>query len=267
MISVIIPIYNSSQTLKKCLDAVFSNKFKKFEVIVISDNSEDDSIDIAKNYNCKIIEFRQNKGPAFARNAGANSASNDILLFVDSDVEFSHEAVLRMLVPEKDIVVTPYRLKENPLKFRYPVEHLNPNNIKILPFDLVELKSAPAGLMLIKKIVFEKLMDKHPELKIEFDDDARKKMNAEIGSMEDAIKRYMYNFWDTTFSLKTGEWKGEDLSFCALATDSGSKIYANLDSETTHHGSYGWKGRFGDSLVKSVSPDNYAKKRNDKNKI
>ena len=49
MIAVIIPVYNSSQTLKECLDAVFSNKFEKFEVIVISDNSEDNSINIAKN--------------------------------------------------------------------------------------------------------------------------------------------------------------------------------------------------------------------------
>ena len=91
-------------------------------------------------------------------------------------------------------------------------------------------------------------MDKHPELKIEFNDDARQKMNAEIVAMEDAIARYMYNFWDTTFSLKTGEWKGEDLSFCALARGAGFKIYANLDSETTHHGPWGGKGRFGDSL-------------------
>jgi len=74
-------------------------------------------------------------------------------------------------------------------------------------------------------------------------------MNKEIGA-EDAISQYMYNFWDTTFSLKTGEWKGEDLSFCARAREAGIKIYANLDSETTHHGSWGWKGRFGDSLVK-----------------
>ena len=121
--------------------------------------------------------------------------------------------------------------------------------------------------MLIHRKVFERLMDKRPDLKINFNAATRMKMNDEIGAMEDAIDRYMYNFWDTTFNLDTGEWKGEDLSFCALATDSGSKIYANLDSETTHHGSYGWKGRFGDSLIKSVSPDNYAKKRNDKNKI
>ena len=50
MISVIIPFYNSEQTLKKCLDSVFSNKFEKFEVIAVSDCSEDNSLSIAKNY-------------------------------------------------------------------------------------------------------------------------------------------------------------------------------------------------------------------------
>ena len=49
------------------------------------------------------------------------------------------------------------------------------------------------------------------------------------------------------------------LPMAALAREEGFRIYANLDSETTHHGSWGWKGRFGDSLVKSVSPNNYAK--------
>ena len=115
---------------------------------------------------------------------------------------------------------------------------------------MVEIEEGPAGLMLIHRIVFERLMDKHPELKINFDDKAREKMNIEIGAKEDAIDKYMYNFWDTSFSLETGEWKGEDLSFCSLARGAGFKIYANLDSWTTHHGSWGWKGRFGDSLLK-----------------
>jgi len=96
MISVIIPVYNSSQTLNKCLNAVFSNKSEEFEVIVISDNSEDNSIDIAKNYNCKIIELKQNRGPAFARNAGANLASGDILLFVDSDVIVKEDILMKV---------------------------------------------------------------------------------------------------------------------------------------------------------------------------
>ena len=181
--------------------------------------------------------------------AGFMASGYEYMLFIDSDVEFSHETVLRMLVPEKDIVVTPYRLKENPLKVRYPVEHIDPNNIKILPFDLVELKSAPAGLMLIKRNVFKKLIADNPRLKINFDKEHQDKMDTEVGH-KGAIEKYMYNFWDTTFHLDIGEWKGEDLSFCDLAASAKIKIYANLDSWTTHHGSWGFRGTFGDSLKK-----------------
>ena len=173
----------------------------------------------------------------------------DYMLCVDADVEFSPEAVMRMLVPEKDIVCTPYRNKEDPWHNRYSVKFKDKNNIKILEWDLAEIEEGPAGLMLISRKVYERLMDKHPELKIKFNEATRAKMNKEIGAVEDAIDRYMYNFWDTTFRLDTGEWKGEDLAFCERVKAAGFKIYANLDSWTTHHGSYGWKGRFGDYLV------------------
>ena len=172
------------------------------------------------------------------------------MLFVDADVEFQPEAVARMLVPKKDIICTPYRVKEENIK--YAVKFKDPDFIKIEPFDLVEIEEGPAGLMLIKRVVFERLMDKRPDLKINFDEPTRKKMNEEIGAVEDAIDRYMYNFWDTTFRLDTGEWKGEDLSFCALAREAGFKIHANLDSGTTHHGSWGFQGKFGDSLKKKT---------------
>ena len=70
--------------------------------------------------------------------------------------------------------------------------------------------------MLIHRRVYEGLMEKRPDLKIQFDAPTRKKMNEEIGADNDAIDQYMYNFWDTTFNLDIGEWKGEDLSFCAI---------------------------------------------------
>jgi len=92
-ISIIIPVYNSSLTLKECLDAVFNSSFKNFEVIVVSDNSSDNSVKIAKQYQCKIIELPHNKGPAFARNKGTQVAEGDILLFVDSDVIIKKDAL------------------------------------------------------------------------------------------------------------------------------------------------------------------------------
>ena len=85
-ISIIIPVYNSSFTLKECLNSIFSSTFKDYEVIVVSGNSTDDSIKIAKQFQIKIIELPENKGPALARNKGFQVAQGDIILFLDSDV-------------------------------------------------------------------------------------------------------------------------------------------------------------------------------------
>jgi len=108
----------------------------------------------------------------------------DYMLFIDADIEFQPEAVMRMLVPKEFIICTPYRVKEE--EERYPVKFKDENNIRIREWDLAEIEEGPAGMILIHRIVFERLMDKHPELKINFDKPTRKKMNEEIGAMEDA---------------------------------------------------------------------------------
>ena len=92
-ISIVIPVYNASLTLKECLGAIFDSSFKDFEVIVVSDKSTDNSVEIAKQYQCKIIELSENRGPGFARNSGAKVANGEILLFIDSDVIIDKEAL------------------------------------------------------------------------------------------------------------------------------------------------------------------------------
>ena len=92
-ISIVIPVYNASLTLKECLDAIFNTNLKNFEVIIVSDNSTDNSVEIASQYQCKVIELPQNRGPGFARNIGAQEAKGDILLFIDSDVIINKEAL------------------------------------------------------------------------------------------------------------------------------------------------------------------------------
>ena len=159
------------------------------------------------------------------------------LLFIDSDVEFEPEAVVRMLVAKKSIVCTPYRVKAPKLdKHIYTVEFKDPKNIPILPGGLVELEAGPTGLMLIDRVVFEKIMKKYPYLKIK----------NKATPTADKSHEFYYNFFD--FGFKDGYAMGEDVSFCRLARGSGFNIYANTQSTTQHHGSYAWKGKFGDSL-------------------
>ena len=92
-ISIIIPVYNSSKTLDECLNSIFKSNIKDFEVIVVSGNSTDNSIEISKKYNTKIIELSENKGPAFARNKGSEIAQGEILLFLDSDVMIEKDSL------------------------------------------------------------------------------------------------------------------------------------------------------------------------------
>ena len=163
----------------------------------------------------------------------------DYLLFIDADVEFNPEAVIRMLVTKKDIILTPYRVKfpQDVNIAKYSVSFPDDKHVNILPGDLVEISEGPAGLMLIHRKVFEFLMDSCPRLKIKH-------------PFQKESDPYLYNFWDTTFDMDQGLWRGEDISFCRLARDYGFKIYANIKSRTTHHGSYGWPGKFEDALTK-----------------
>tara|TARA_R100000656_G_scaffold39181_1_gene32864 strand:+ start:152 stop:646 length:495 start_codon:yes stop_codon:yes gene_type:complete len=163
------------------------------------------------------------------------------MLFIDADVEFEPEAIFRMLVTQKDIICTPYRIKlQDTTKVKYAVDYGDEKKIPVSPGEIVEVEQGPAGLMIIHRKVFEKLMKDYPEMKINFH-----------GGLTQALDgKHMYNFWDTTFDSKKGLWKGEDLSFCDLARKAGFKLYANLASETIHHGTWGWKGKFGDTIQK-----------------
>jgi len=58
--------------------------------------------------------------------------------------------------------------------------------------------------------------------------------------------KFYYNFFN--FGFIDGYAMGEDVSFCKLARGDGFKIYANIESSTTHRGEYAWVGKFGDSL-------------------
>ena len=159
------------------------------------------------------------------------------LLFIDSDVEFEAEAVVRMMVTKKNIICTPYRVKSaDTSQHIYTVEFKDPKNILVLAEGLVEIEAGPTGLMLIDRKVFEKIIKNHHDLKI---------INP---AKSDAGKshEFYYNFFD--FGFSDGYSMGEDVSFCRLARGNGFKIYANIESSTSHHGSFAWKGMFGESL-------------------
>jgi len=82
--SIIVPVYNVEKYIKKCLDSIFNQSFKDFEVIVVNDGTKDNSMDIVKKYDVKVIN-QENSGLSEARNTGVKSAKGEYIIFLDSD--------------------------------------------------------------------------------------------------------------------------------------------------------------------------------------
>lgn len=88
--SIIVPVYNVEKYIRKCMESVMTQTFRDFEVIVVDDESPDNSMRIveefAETYPGMITMIHQkNKRLGGARNTGAGVARGDYLLFVDSD--------------------------------------------------------------------------------------------------------------------------------------------------------------------------------------
>lgn len=90
LISVIIPTYNRSSYVVKAITSVISQSYKNTEIIVIDDNSNDDTENIVKNIDHPILYVKQkeNKGGSAARNVGIEIANGDYIAFLDDDDEW-----------------------------------------------------------------------------------------------------------------------------------------------------------------------------------
>jgi len=88
-ISIIVPVYNTCDYLRRCVDSILSQTFSSFEVILVDDGSTDSSATICDEYAQKNGRVRvvhtQNGGQASARNLGVKIAAGKYISFVDSD--------------------------------------------------------------------------------------------------------------------------------------------------------------------------------------
>jgi len=97
-LSIIIPVYNEKDFVRRCLDSVYSND--DVEVIVVDDGSDDGSSEIIAEYADRFKVIRKTKTPfgvSWARNVGMNEAQGDYITFLDSDDEMSEGGIGSML--------------------------------------------------------------------------------------------------------------------------------------------------------------------------
>lgn len=98
-ISVIVPVYNKKDEIKKCLESIINQTLKEIEIIVINDGSTDNSLTIIEELtkNCKLkitVIDQKNQGIGYTRNVGIRLAKGEFLSFVDGDDYIEKEMLM-----------------------------------------------------------------------------------------------------------------------------------------------------------------------------
>jgi len=110
LVSIVVPVYNSSKYLKRCIDSILNQTYKNIEVIVVENGSTDSSLEILKSYGNKINIITLNtKSLGLARNTGIEVSKGQYISFIDSDdsirKEFIEELVNSIEYEKSDLSI------------------------------------------------------------------------------------------------------------------------------------------------------------------
>lgn len=130
-LSIIIPVYNVEKYIGRCLESCVNQDLPldDYEVIIVNDGSQDQSMDIVHQYansysNIRIIE-QENSGPGAARNNGIRNAKGTYLWFVDSDDDIQNNVIkaltTKALCQDLDVLCFDINIIEKEHSSIYPI--------------------------------------------------------------------------------------------------------------------------------------------------
>ncbi len=110
MVSVIVPVYQVSDYVERCIRSVMAQTYTDIECIIVDDATRDDSIDkceaLIKEYDgpiqFRIIHHEQNRGLSVARNTGFDAANGEYVYFLDSDDYITPDCIEKLVSVVKD---------------------------------------------------------------------------------------------------------------------------------------------------------------------
>ena len=181
------------------------------------------------------------------------------LFFVDADIEFDPNDLLRMVAYDKPVTVGAYpkkavnwdsiidAVKRNPEETAQTVEGHSSNYVVNFDFlkdekgnitpqiqirdNLIKLKDAGTGFMCIKKETIQKMFDNHPELSY-----------ANDINVDQKFEKHMYALFDTMIDPDSRRYLSEDYTFCRLWQNMGGEVYLDPRTALNHVGHYTFRG-------------------------
>ena len=156
------------------------------------------------------------------------------LFFIDADIQFDPQSVLRMLTMDKPVIGGAYTVKQIPP--RYTLSFCfdgDPDDRRlIVDKGAIEVAEIGSGFLLIRREVLERMIEAYPELKY----------NNDISSYPNKLDPFFYTFFDTMLDPATHRYLSEDYTFCRRWRDIGGKVWLDPKTILNHIGTYTFTG-------------------------
>lgn len=210
--------------------------------------------------NESLITRARNDMAYYFLNHADSKGYYDYLMFIDADIQFDGDYVLRLIVHDKDVATGAYPMKvinyNNIENKALPVEKLvsltteyalnikitDPEKAKLNQVEmvggLIEVFDAGTGFMLIKRDVFKKMIEAYPEILYVKD----MKAIRPDGSIDDSTNK-QHAFFDTSIDDDSKRYLSEDYTFCRRWQKLGGKIWVDPEIVLNHIGTHTFRGR------------------------
>ena len=178
------------------------------------------------------------------------------LMFIDADIEFDPDGVIRMLAMDKDIIAAAYpkktvnwdQVKQAALQGKENISTYGADyaiNLKVQPgtrrvrthMGAVEVLDASTGFFIVKREVVERMVREHPELHYKND-----------SSIDPKFNPHCYALWDTEIDPVDRRYLSEDYAFCRRWQRMGGEIWVDPNTKLNHVGSFTFEGHLNNIL-------------------
>lgn len=169
LLSIIIPVYETASTLPRCLESILNCTYKNVEIIVVNDDSPDNTSEIVKSYaeqdeRVHLIEHKSNMGPYLARITGTKVANGEYLAFLDPDDHVSADLYRRLIkkaqTSNSDMVIGEIYLQNENIYTYFNLSHIRLLDIDVKGEDASHLLFDQDGADYTLHVVWNKIYRK-----------------------------------------------------------------------------------------------------------
>jgi len=177
LVSIIVPTFNREKLILRALESIFTQTYPNIEIIIVDDNSSDNTEGVVKELNRKNIKYfkhTQNTGGGGARNTGIVNANGTFLTFLDSDDEYVNDKIeiqvsyfLDSKCDDKTILFAPVIMNDGKQSVILP-QYRDIKDLNIIDYIFVEEGLIQTNTIFLKsnfakEVLFDNTLRKHQD--------------------------------------------------------------------------------------------------------